>query len=66
MNEKHASTIQRISASAEVRQDSKLISKYGYTYIGVLFSFPNQAAYLAGPNTINRVSLKGDCKEIIT
>jgi len=64
--EKHASTIQRISASAAVRQDSKLVSEYGYTYIGVLFSFPNQAAYLINPNTINSISLKGDCKEIIT
>ncbi len=30
MYKKHASTIQRISASAEVCQDSKLISNYGY------------------------------------
>jgi hypothetical protein len=59
--DKHLHTIQRISMSGIIRQDSQVIPQYGTAYIAALFRFENQGASLEAPNSI---SLKGKCNEI--
>ena len=61
IDEKHKKTIQRISGSAVIRQDSQVIPGYGISYVGAVFSLPSQGVYHAVQGSI---SLNGDCKEI--
>lgn len=59
--EKYKKTIQKISISAGISQNSKLISEYAISYIGTIFTFPKQGAFGIVPNSI---SLIGNCDEI--
>jgi hypothetical protein len=61
LSDKHLHTIQRISMSGIIRQDSQVVSGYGTSYIAALFRFENQGADYEAPNSI---SLKGKCNEI--
>jgi hypothetical protein len=61
LNERHKKSIQRISGSAIIRQDSQAVAAHGISYVGCIFPFAGQPAYFTIPGS---VSLKGDCKEI--
>lgn len=59
--EKYKRTIQRISFSGFIRDDTQVIPSYGTTYVGIVFPFSAQATYLGVPGS---VSLTGNCHEI--
>ena len=59
--EKYKKTIQKISVSAGISQNSKLISEYAISYVGVIFTLPKQGAFGRVPNSI---SLNGNCEDI--
>lgn len=59
--ERHKNTIQRISTTAAIHQNSKAIPGYSVSYMGAVFSLPNQGASMSVRGS---VSLKGECKEI--
>jgi hypothetical protein len=61
--DKYKNSIQRISASAIVRQDTQSLPARGISYIGVLFPFGGQGAY----HTVKgSVSFEGICADITT
>jgi hypothetical protein len=59
--EKHKKTIQKISSSAAVRQDTRVVPAHGTAYVGTFFSLPTRATYFTVKDSI---SLKGICEEI--
>jgi hypothetical protein len=59
--EKYKYTIQRISFSGFIRDDTQVIPGYGTTYVGIAFPFSAEATYLGVPGS---VSLAGNCHEI--
>jgi hypothetical protein len=59
--ERHKHTVQKISDVGIVRQDSQVVPKYGTAYVGVLFPFPAQGAFVEATRS---VSLQGKCDEI--
>ena len=61
--EKYKNSIQRVSGSAIIRQDSQSLPARGISYIGAIFPLAGQSAY----HTVQgSVSLKGSCTEIKT
>jgi hypothetical protein len=59
--EKYKQTIQRISFSGFIRDDTQVVPGYGTTYVGIAFPFSAQANYVGVPGS---VSLTGNCHEI--